>query len=219
VSDERARVTFAALLALAALAAGALLGRATGPADNLTAAMGLRLLGGIPVGVARTPAGALAAADNYVAVASQTVEQSPTVFARLVAAAYAPSARAVTLTQAAAIRAADPAGMRNYRHGGRAVAVIGARRLDRYTPGRATVTTWLGGFVWGPRVAPRQSWNLVETTLAWQNGRWAVLASDAAPAPAPVPSVVIVDGPNNQAPAFDRALAGMTAPFYGAPAR
>ena len=48
------------------------------------------------------------------------------------------------------------------------VAVIGARRLDRYTPDRATVTTWLGGFVWGPGVAPRQSWNLVETTLAWQ---------------------------------------------------
>ncbi len=45
-----------------------------------------------------------------------------------------------------------------------------------------------------------------------------MLSSDATAAPAPVPSVVIVDGPNNQAPAFDRGLAGMTAPFYGAPA-
>ena len=116
MSDERARITFAALLALAALAAGALLGRATAPAGN-PADAGLRLIGGIPVGVARTPAGALAAADNYVAIASQTVEQSPDAFAQLVAAAYAPSVRALTLGQAAAIRAADPAGIAQLRAG------------------------------------------------------------------------------------------------------
>ena len=34
--------------------------------------------------------------------------------------------------------------------------------------------------------------------------------------PAPVPSVVFVDGPNNQSGVFDTRLAGMTAPFYGA---
>jgi hypothetical protein len=34
--------------------------------------------------------------------------------------------------------------------------------------------------------------------------------------PAPVPSVVFVDGHNNQSGAFDDRLAGMTAPFYGA---
>ena len=67
--------------------------------------------------------------------------------------------------------------MRNYAQGGRAVAVIAARRLDRYTPGRATVTSWLGGFVWGPALSPRQSWNLVDTTLRWQSGRWLVVSS------------------------------------------
>jgi hypothetical protein len=218
MSEERARITAAALLALAALAIGLLGGRATKHTPTDRAVGGVSFAGGIPVGVARTPAGALAAADNYVAIASQTVEQAPTVFAQLVVAAYAPSVRALTLAQAAAIRAADPADMRNYASGGRAVAVIGARRLDSYNPARATVTTWLGGFVWGPRVTPRQSWNLVATTLAWQGGRWVVLSSDPTPAPAPVPSVVFTDGRNNQAAAFDQGLAGMTAPFYAAPA-
>ena len=220
MSDERARITFAALLAMAALAVGLLVGRASTPApDSSSVGGGVMFVGGIPVGVAHTPAGALAAADNYVAIASQTVEQAPAMFAQLVAAAYAPSVRPLTLAQAAAIRATDTADMRNYTAGGRAVAVIGARRLDSYTPARATVTTWLGGFVWGPRVTPRQSWNLVATTLAWQQGRWRVLTSDAEPAPAPVPSVVYAQGASNQAPAFDHGLAGMTAPFYAAPAR
>ncbi len=61
------------------------------------------------------------------------------------------------------------------REGGRGIAVIAARRLDSYTPEQATVTSWLGGFVWGPRLAPRQTWNLVDTTLRWQAGRWLVL--------------------------------------------
>jgi len=93
-------------------------------------------------------AGALAAADNYVAIASQTVEQDPGEFAELVATVYTPAARTSTLAQATRVRAADGADMRNYAQGGRAVAVIAARRLDRYTPARARVTSWLGGFVW-----------------------------------------------------------------------
>ena len=89
----------------------------------------------MPVGVQDTRAGALAAADNYVAIASQTVEQNPVEFAQLVDTVYTPAARSGTLAQAARVRAADVADMRNYAQGGRAVAVIAARRLDRYTPG------------------------------------------------------------------------------------
>ena len=106
--------------------------------------------------------------------------------------------------------------MRNYARGGRAVAVIAARRLDHYKPGRATVTSWLGGFVWGPAVSPRQSWNLVDTTLLWRRGRWLIASMSTERTAAPVPSVVFVDGHNNQSGAFDARLAGMTAPFYGA---
>jgi len=157
-----------------------------------------------------------AAADNYVAIASQTVEQDPSSSPSFVATVYTPAARTSTLAQAARARAADVADMRNYAQGGRAVAVIAARRLDRYTPARASVTSWLGGFVWGPRLSPRQSWNLVETTLTWQQDRWLVASMNTERTPAPVPSVVFVDGDNNQSGAFDAGLVGMTAPFYGA---
>ena len=174
----------------------------------------IELSDGIPVGVADTPAGALAASDNYLALSSQSIEQDPAAFATLVAQAYAPRRSRRTLAQAQQLRTSDIQNMTNYRDGGRGIAVVAARRLDTYTPQLATVTTWLAGFVWGPNLPPRQSWNLVDTTLRWQAGRWLVVSSDTEPTAAPVPSVVYVDGANDQAPAFQR-LAGMTAPFYG----
>ena len=215
MSEERARIAFAGLLALCALAVGVLIGRATSHADHASSAV-VVMVHGIAVGMQDTPAGALAAADNYVAIASQTVEQNPGEFAELVDTVYTPAARTNTLAQAARARAADVADMRNYAQGGRAVAVIAARRLDRYTPARASMTSWLGGFVWGPGLSPRQSWNLVETTLSWQHGRWLVASMNTERTPAPVPSVVFVDGNNDQSGAFDARLVGMTAPFYGA---
>ena len=214
-SEERVRIALAGLLALCALATGVLIGRATSsPSGGELAAA--KIVHGIPVGVRDTAAGALAAADNYLAIASQTVEQNPAQFTALVSTVYTPGARAGTLAQASAARGADIADMRNYARGGRAVAVIAARRLDHYTRSRATITSWLGGFVWGPAVSPRQSWNLVDTTLLWRQGRWLIASMSAERTPAPVPSVVFVDGHNNQSGAFDARLAGMTAPFYGA---
>ncbi len=174
----------------------------------------VELVGGVPVGVQHTPGGALAAADNYLAVASQSVEQAPVMFAALIAQAYAPGIRASTLAQAQQLRVSDVQNISNYRQGGRGIAVVAARRLDSYTPGQATVTSWLGGFEWGPHLAPRQTWNLVDTTLQWEAGRWLVEASSTDPALAPVPSIVYVDGGNDRVGAFAR-LAGMTGPLYG----
>jgi hypothetical protein len=105
--------------------------------------------------------------------------------------------------------------MRAYAAGARALAVVGARRLDSYSATRATITTWLAGFVWGPTLPPEQTWNLIDTTLIWQNGRWLLGSVHVDAAPAPVPSIVYVEHNNNQAAAFN-ALNGMTAPFYGA---
>jgi hypothetical protein len=215
MSEERARLGLAGLLALLALGTGVVVGRASSSARGGVLAAAA-IVHGIPVGVRDTAAGALAAADNYLAIASQTVEQNPAQFAVLVNTVYTPGSRAGTLVQASAERGGDIADMRNYARGGRAVAVIAARRLDRYTPGRATITSWLGGFVWGPALSPRQSWNLVDTTLLWRQGRWVIASMNTERTPAPVPSVVFVDGHNNQSAAFDAALAGMTAPFYGA---
>ncbi len=196
-----------------ALLAAVLLGVARG-GGNGAAGRPVKLIGGVPVGVQDTPAGALAASDNYVALASQSIEQNPAAFAALVAQAYAPDARGRTLAEAQRIRAGDTQNMTNYREGGRGIAVIAARRLDSYTPQQATITSWLGGFVWGPHLPPRQTWNLIDTTLRWQQGRWLVLSSDTDTTPAPVPSIVYVDGDNDQAAAFAR-LTGMSAPFYG----
>jgi hypothetical protein len=169
---------------------------------------------GVPIGVQHTQAGALAAADNYLAFASQSIEQDPATFAALVARVYLPAIRSGTLAQARNLRVSDTRNIANYQQGGRAIAIVAARRLDSYTPQTATVTSWLAGLIWGPRLTPRQSWNLVDTTLRWQAGRWLVVSSDTDPTPAPVPAIVYVNGANDRAPAFAR-LQGMTAPFYG----
>jgi hypothetical protein len=215
VSEERVRIAVAGLLAVLALGAGLVIGRASSPGRGTTPTA-VVIVHGVAVGVQDTPTGALAAADNYLAAASQTVEQDPAAFAALVEMVYAPAARQSTLAAATRVRDADTADMRDYAQGGRAVAVIAARRLDHYSPRRATVTSWLGGFVWGPGLSPRQSWNLVDTILIWRAGRWLVADTNTESTAAPVPSVVFVDGDNNQSPAFDSELAGMTAPFYGA---
>jgi hypothetical protein len=180
-----------------------------------TSTPAVETVNGVPLETQDTPGGALAAADNDVAIGSQTVEQDPARFARLVHVAYTPGIRGHTLAQAAALRRADPADMRNYAAGGRAIAVIAARRLDSFSPRRARVTSWLGGLVWGPHLSPRQSWNLVDTTLAYDHGNWLLRASSAQRTPAPVPSIVYVEGHNNRSQVFDERLAGMSAPFYG----
>jgi len=198
---------------LVAVTVGVVIGRATG--TQAAARPAVITVGGIALQTADTRAAALAAADNDLAIASQTVEQNPALFARLVDLAYAPGIRARTLSQAEALRRLDAADMANYAAGGRAVAVVAARRLDAFDRRRAEVTTWLGGFVWGPGLAPRQSWNLVDTTLEFKHGRWLVMSSVAERTPAPVPSIVYVEDANNRSPVFDRRLAGMSAPFYG----
>jgi hypothetical protein len=214
----RERPASVALIALSALSlvAFVLLGlELAGQSGGRGSATGaIELDRGVPVGIKHSPGGALAAADNYLADSAQTLEQDPSAFGELVAKAYAPNARAQTLAAAQQLRLSDPAGMSNYSAGGRGLAVVAARRLDHYTPSSASVTSWLAGFVWGPRVSPRQSWNLVDTTLVWGSGRWLVISSQTDPTPAPVPAIVYVEGHNDGAAAFAR-LAGMTAPFYG----
>jgi hypothetical protein len=213
--DRRVSGALIALIALS-LVAFVLLGlELAGQSGGRGAATtAIELERGIPVGVKHTPGGALAAADNYLADSAQTLEQDPSAFAQLVATVYAPSARAQTLAAAQQLRLGDPAGMGNYGEGGRGLAVVAARRLDHYTPNSATVTSWLAGFVWGPQLSPRQSWNLVDTTLAWRSGRWLVVSSQTDATPAPVPAIVYVAGHDDGLAAFSR-LAGMTAPFYG----
>lgn len=130
--SARAAVT-ACVLAVAVLL-GVVLASGGGTGGRGPAGV-VELVGGVPVGVRDTPGGALAAADNYLTVASQSVEQAPAVFAGLVAQVYAPGIRASTLAQAQQLRASDARNMSTYRQGGRGVAVVAARRLDSYSAG------------------------------------------------------------------------------------
>ncbi len=175
----------------------------------------VELVGGVPVGVERSRVGALAAADGYMSVSAQSLEQDPSVFARLVSEAYAPAVRDRVLGEAREIRSSDTVNMANYARGGRGLAVVAAQRLVSYTPAAASVRCWLEGVVWGPGFAPRQTWSLVDTTLSWRAGRWLVLDSHLDGVPAPVPAVVYVQGANDTSGAFER-LAGMSSPLSGA---
>lgn len=214
MTSQARTIALAALVVLALLlvSVGVLIGRSTLEAPPASSSATI-MRGAIPVGVSDTPAGALAAADNYLAIEAQSDEQDPALFNQLVAQAFAPSFRATALRLAAADRAAEPSLMGAYAAGAHAIALVGARRLDSYTPAKASVTTWLSGVLWGPTLSPRQTWNLVSTTLTWQDGRWLVSNNHIA-GTAPVPSIVYVNGTNNQAAAFS-ALNGMSAPYYG----
>ncbi len=173
------------------------------------------LRGGVPVGVVHSRAGALAAADEYLALSSQTLEQNPVAFAALVGQAYAPVVRSRVLSEAQQIRASDTENMANYAQGGRGLALVAAHRLDSYTSRTALVTSWLEGIVWGPHLPPRQTWNVVDTTLSWSGGRWLILDSHVDANAAPVPAIAYLRDGDDTAGAFAR-LDGMSSPTYGA---
>jgi hypothetical protein len=173
---------------------------------------------GIPVGVQRTPQGAVAAADEYVAVEQDTIERDPARFGSMVEVDYARSIRQSATASAAAIRRSDPAGMALWADGGQSFTLIAASRLDWYRSGGARVTSWAGQLFWGPGRAPTQAWALAQTTLAWRDGRWVVLAMRTLPDPAPSPAVLSAADPRaDTTEAFYSQLRGFVPVNYGAP--
>jgi hypothetical protein len=173
---------------------------------------------GIPVGVQPTPQGALAAADEYLALEQETIERNPARFAAVVKVDYAPSIRQSTIAAGAADRRSDPVGIALWANGGQSFTVIAASRLDWYQSGRAQITLWAGQVFWGPGRPPTQAWALAETTLVWRNGRWLVFAMRALPDHAPSPAAL--SGAEARAETnttFDSQLRGFTSVSYGAP--
>jgi hypothetical protein len=178
--------------------------------------LAIRLVGGVPVGVMHTRAGALAAADNYVAIASETAIQDPKRYAELVRRAYAPGYQRTALREARAIRDGAPNVVADYRSGRRGLAVVAARRLDSYDGATAIVTTWRVGVVWSPTAKPSSEWFLTQSTLRWTKQRWTVEKVDDTQRPAPAPALRYRDAESLRTSAFDRELRGMSAPVYGA---
>lgn len=176
---------------------------------------GIRLVDGVPVGVEHSRAGALVAADNYLAVTSETVVQDPPRFEALVRRVFAPTYQAKALKEGKGARAAAQDAISNYDAGGKALAIIAARRLDTYSDDRAVVTTWRSGIIWGPSERPASRWFLSETELVWDGQRWLVQRMDDARRPAPSPILKYRDRESTRTAAFERELRGMTAPSYG----
>jgi hypothetical protein len=169
---------------------------------------------GIPVGVQHTREGALAAADEYLALEQESVERDPARFASLVETDFAPSIRHTTLAAAASDRQADLGGMALWADGGQSFTVIAASRLDRYRSVAAGITSWAGQVFWGPERAPTEAWALARITLGWRNGRWVVRAMRGLGDPAPSPAALSGADPVEQTSvAFSSQLRGFT-PVY-----
>lgn len=210
----------AAVVALVVVvgAAGWTLGR-SGGSDSPGAGAGpaaIRTVGGVPIGVLHTRAGALAASDNYVATSSETVIQDPGRFERLVRSVYSRSYQSTVLRKAGQVRAKSPRAIARYEAGARAVALIGARRLGSYDGARAVVTTWRAGVIWGPSGRAEARWFLSTTRMRWHNERWLIELAKDVPRPAPAPVLVYNDPTSLKSSTFERELRGMTAPTYGA---
>jgi hypothetical protein len=216
---RRALMPAVVAAAVALAAAGFTVGRAGGGPHDVAAP--LTTIGRVPVGVVRSSAGALAAADSYLLVDQATIEQNPGRFGRLVGAVFAPSLRHQVLAQAATVRATDPSGMTLWAAAGRSVTLIGAHRLDRYGHGTAEVTDWIGTVFWGPDQPPKQAWSLARVKLRWSRERWLItgIATRLA-SPGPVPALTPQANPSDDTSgAFDNTLAGFTAISTGAPSR
>jgi hypothetical protein len=195
--------------------AGFLLGRTVAPPPATPDVV--NSVRGIPVGVDHSPPGALAAADNYVAVSYGSVERDPATNSRLIDTVYATGIRASALSGAAAVRAQNPDAMSLWRNGGQNLSLIGARRLDYYRGDAAQVTTWNADIFWGPGRQPKQAWVLTQTSLRWSRGTWLVTGTSTLPTAGPVPALTPqASSSNDSVAAFRSSLGGFAAPGYGA---
>jgi hypothetical protein len=182
---------------------------------NATAAGPIRTIDGVPIGVQHSRAGALAAADNYVTTATETVIPDPARYERLVRRTYAPGYQARALAEAADARSKAPDVVAAYEGGRRAVAVVAARRLDSFGRDRAKVTTWRAGVVWSSTDKPFSQWFLTQTQLRWNGQQWLVERIDDVRRPAPAPPIRYQDRASLRAATFEKELRGMSAPIYG----
>ena len=198
---------YVVVLLLIGLTAGAFaVGRSTvargGPTHPL------RLDHGIPISVLDTPAGALVAADNYVATGI-TASLNDGDVRQFANAVIEPTARArfIGATQSLAESSALPAGAR-------AIGSVVAHRLDGYVGGHARVSVWALGSEWDGGLAPTQYSALIELSLHWSGERWRV-ASVRESLPGPVPALVAGPREARSSGVWDDALSAMSAPYYG----
>ena len=194
-------------IGLLALGAGAFaLGRST--ASTCRNPNAIRLMAGLAVGVVDTPAGALAAADNY-AAQGITASLDESRLERFASSLIEPRARRTFLAGSRASLEAQ-----SLPPGSRAVGLVVAHDLRSYTPNEARVTTWDLGSYWGPGLTPMQFWALTDLSLRWVAGRWEILDVEEH-LPGPLPARVMGDRQAATSSAWSTTLGAMSTPYYG----
>jgi hypothetical protein len=159
-----------------------------GATTGIAAAGPASVRDGVPVGYARSRAGAIAAATNYVGVQTSTLMLDEGRRRRAVAALAAPSAAAGLQASAAGNATAMAAALKTSGATGVILKAIpvGAR-VDRYSDDAATVSIWLtsiGGSTNG--VPVRQSWGVTTVTLQWAGGDWKQVSASTTRGPVPL---------------------------------
>jgi hypothetical protein len=173
----------------------------------------IRLEHGIPIGVVDTPAGAVAAADNYL-VSEDDALLSRVRIRAVISAVWASDARSAELSQPfpTAARLAKPATF----PGLRLTAAVAATRIESYTPQASEVRVWHEITLWSPTIEPTQRWELDTVTLVWSMDRWLIASRSSTPdRQTPVPAWTSGGPADRTSQAFDARLVGMSGPYYG----
>ncbi len=209
------KVIAAAIAVFAVLAA---LGAATAPTTAHPSP--LRLEHGVPVVIADTPQGAVAAAENYLVAEDQAL-LDPARLRLAVDIDWTSQERQVELSQGLTWMALPPrtttqgaAG----RCGGSCylTAAVAAIKLESFAPTAAQVSVWHELAVWGPAFEPSQYWMLDMLALVWSGGRWLVSSRSTAPgSQTPIPAFTNGTAADRTSQAWTQRLAGMSVPYYG----
>lgn len=196
-ANERGRSKRAipVLLVLLALAASLLIGRASAPhgtsAENRppgNAPTGTRA--GVPIGFARSRAGAATAVAAYQRAFADPTILRPAVLRRRIEVVASPDYVQTMLAANSPGRerlARGPIGA-GIGHGIRTLylGVPIGYRIESFSPHRARVLTW--GFTLlgnASAVSPRAYFGLTHTDLVWQHGDWKIAGTEASFGPTP----------------------------------
>jgi hypothetical protein len=147
-----------------------------------------RAVSGIPVGFARSEAGAVAAASNYLIVLSRALAPgAPWSWTRAI--------RALTIAplSARALRASatSEAIARRFQRSGASVYLgswLLGYRAQSYSPARARVEVWNVGVTDSPLGVVGPDYSTTTCTLRWVGGDWKVSDARVSAGPTPPPS-------------------------------
>ncbi|MDQ1539222.1 MAG: hypothetical protein QOE58_3615 [Actinomycetota bacterium] len=157
------------------------------PASSSTpAAVGpTTAVGGVPMGYARSAAGAEAAGIGFLrldqALVAMTVEDAAEAKAVIASAAAVDVLVAEVRAELEKLRTGYPGGTTAFRIG------VLATRVSPASDDRVRVEIWHVGVVSPPGAAPYEEWRTQRYDLVWERDDWRVEAESSMPGPRPLP--------------------------------